>query len=529
MFKTLKDWLLYPFLHDILFFCLVFVLISSPTFYFRYNLYVQSGHLFVPYYIYLGMTFFIISYLITLISNISKLLSQYFKPVIAFFLSFFSLLNFFCVNTYHCLLSADYIEIIAGTNWQETKEFVNTNLTNTDLLFISLYLFIFVFLSIVFAKNQVLLHKYGVKTCAVVLWVSSIVVWKKYEVISEDIGFSSEGRHWNFKFEEIVDLRLHPTHPNFVESDSLHPTNIIVVIGESFAKKHSSLYGYELETNPLLKKMEMDGNLIVFKNVESPATTTIKVFKYLLTTYQLGNESGEKKFYDYTNVPESFNTLHYNTWWISCQEETGMYDNLPSGYSKLCDHVIFDKRNQPEKHDDFLITALHPKELEGNNFIIYHMYGQHPSFCNRYPDSFCKFGPKNKLGKNAEKSIALADYDNATLFNDYVVSSIMDLYKDYNAIILYFSDHGMDLFDSDDSQFGHANSTELSTKIGKQIPFMIYLTNDFIIRYPQLSNRIQNCSQKAFCTDKLIYTLLDIAGYRFADNCDVAKFSLLTE
>lgn len=473
------------------------------------------------------MLFYVVSYIVTIIADINKTLSLFLKPLIICFLLLIASLNVFCIKTYHYMLSADYVEIIMGTNMQETKEFIQTYTTWTDLILFSILFLLFISLSIVSVYKRNHFHKYVGFFFLGALAISVIGISRNSGMIEEELGISTHGAHWKFKFDEIVDLRQHSTNPVFVETDSIHPNNIVIIIGESFAKKHSSLYGYEVQTNPLLEKKQKEGNLVLFQNVESPATGTTKTFKYLLTTYKVGDEKGEKKWYDNTNVIESFNILHYNTMWISCQNETGMFDNLPSGYSKLCNHAIFDERQQDEKYDDYLISAFTP-QLKGNNLIIYHMYGQHPACYQRYPDSFCKFGPKNEIGKNAEKSAALADYDNATLFNDYVVSSIMDLYKNQNAIILYFSDHGMDLFDSDDSQFGHANATELSQKIGKQIPFMIYQTDGFMERYPQLSARIKASEQKPFCTDKLIYTLLDIAGYRFADGCNDVNYSLLT-
>ena len=39
-----------------------------------------------------------------------------------------------------------------------------------------------------------------------------------------------------------------------VENSDQHAPLIVLVIGESFNKYHSSLYGYELKTNPLLEK-----------------------------------------------------------------------------------------------------------------------------------------------------------------------------------------------------------------------------------------------------------------------------------
>ena len=191
-----------------------------------------------------------------------------------------------------------------------------------------------------------------------------------------------------------------------------------------------------------------------------------------------------------------------------------MFDNLPSGYSKLCDRAIFDNRSEKPKYDDFLINAYSPDTIESPALIFYHLMGQHEGFSDRYPDEYCVFGSKNKQGLGSAKEVVIDDYDNATLFNDYVVSSIMDLYKDLNAIILYFPDHGLDVCDTDPTYFGHAKATPESQAHCKQIPFMFYVTNDFKESYSPVVERLRNIRDKDLCTDKLIFLLLDIAGYR---------------
>lgn len=195
-----------------------------------------------------------------------------------------------------------------------------------------------------------------------------------------------------------------------------------------------------------------------------------------------------------------------------------MFDNLPSGYSKLCDTAIFDTRTEKPKYDDFLIGAYSPDTIESPALLFYHLMGQHEGFSDRYPDEYCHFGPKNMQGLGSAKEAVIDDYDNATLFNDYVVSSIMDLYKEKNAIILYFPDHGLDVCDTDPTYFGHAKATPESQTHCKQIPFMIYYTNDFRNHYPHVVEKINKVKTEEFCTDKLIYLLLDIVGYRLSES-----------
>ncbi len=95
----------------------------------------------------------------------------------------------------------------------------------------------------------------------------------------------------------------------------------------------------------------------------------------------------------------------------------------------------------------------------GNKCVFYHLMGQHEAFQSRYPKAFERFKAKDYLTFPEHQREVLAAYDNATLYNDYVVSSIIDLYKDKDAVVFYFSDHALDVFDTDPDFFGHAKMT----------------------------------------------------------------------
>ena len=99
----------------------------------------------------------------------------------------------------------------------------------------------------------------------------------------------------------------------------------------------------------------------------------------------------------------------------------------------------------------------------------------------------------------------LASYDNATLYNDYVVNTIMDLYKYEDAVVFYFADHALDIFDTNPDYFGHAKMNEKSQAIGKRIPFVIYVTSVFQNHHAEMVDRMKSAVNTPFNTDKLIY------------------------
>ncbi|MDG4946897.1 phosphoethanolamine transferase [Weeksellaceae bacterium KMM 9713] len=95
-------------------------------------------------------------------------------------------------------------------------------------------------------------------------------------------------------------------------------------------------------------------------------------------------------------------------------------------------------------------------------FILIHTLGSHFRYTNRYPKEFEVFKPvMNEYGyselnfENREKVINA--YDNSVLYTDFFLSQLIESLKikNKNAVLLYLSDHGENLFDNKLKIFGH--------------------------------------------------------------------------
>lgn len=514
VFPFLKEKLLYPFKSDLLFFLLLWVLIALP------NCYSQHNH--ITYVMYLAMMYYIIAYVIVVVLNLFLKVAKVLKPAVLVLTTLLAVLNLYCYHVYGCLLSNDFIQIIAATNPDEAKEYCDTFISWEQVVLFFSVIAISIIIAFMLPKLQrVKLGKSWIVGGAMLL-LSICAIWHNSGMIQEEFV---DKERWNFNFEEVVDLKNHPTHPQIEESDSIHPSQIIIILGESFSPNHSSLYGYKRNTNPLLTKQAEDGNLLVYKKVKSPCSHTTATFKYLLNTYQIDHEDG-LPWYEHTNIIEVMKVAGYYTAWISNQSEKGMYDNLPSGHAQLCDEKFFLKNEEnPDKYDGGLIGKESP-QTQGKSVVFYHLMGQHEHFEGRFPHDYEQFKGKDYDGYPEHQRNVLAAYDNATLYNDFVVNSIMDRYKDRDLVVFYVSDHGLDLFDTDPNYFGHAKATEESQAQGKKIPFMVYVSPVFQKLHPDIIEKMKSSTNKPFCTDKFIYAVMDVAGYRFADNDDVERYSL---
>lgn len=504
-----------PVTQDLPFLILMFCIVTCVP---VYHHYVAVGDSMVQFTILTLLQFYVIVYAAVCILNINRHLCRVLKPVLYVLTFIYMTLNIFCINACSCLLNYNIIEIVKETTTGETKDFIETYCSWKDAVLFAVLVVIGTAAYIAAAKIKLKPSRGVTRGFVAGAFVSLTVLC---------ICPINMGRWLLYDLDSIVDLSNYRQYPSVVEDeDTPLPQNIVVIVGESFASSHSSLYGYEKETNPRLAEKRDEGSLVVFGGgVTSPQTHTSACFKYILNTFRLGMEE-ESQWYKSTTLLEVLSTAGYHTAWVSNQVKHGVFDNIASGHHTICDEAVFVNDDRGDHYDGELLSYA-AGDTTVRNAVFYHLMGQHNAFKNRYPhdQGFDIFKPSDYKFNNDKKRSLLAYYDNATFYNDYVVSSIIDKYKDTDAVIFYFPDHGLDMYDTDPDYCGHAKFTEKSEAFGKKIPFMVYLTPRYQQLRPELTERIRGAVNNTFCTDKFIYAAMDAAGLRFADNDDVAVYS----
>ena len=310
------------------------------------------------------------------------------------------------------------------------------------------------------------------------------------------------------EYNEIFSNLEKSSNTNIISNNS-KIKNIVFVIGESTARNHMSLYGYFLKTNPLLEKLEKEGGLYKFTDTISPHSHTIPVIKKLLTFY---NYESTEEWYTYNNIIDIMKNAGYKTYWFSNQESSGIYGNVAVALGKKSDVVIFNKvKDSSQDFNSLYDEQILDKSLKyidrnsEKNFIVYHLMGTHSVYKNRYPQEFEIF--KNENSK-------ISNYDNAVLYNDYVIDKIISTFKDEETIIVYVSDHGEEVYDFRNFA-GHAEDNGSRYMI--EIPFLIYISDKFKINYPETVKKIEDSVDKPYMTDDLIHTILDIAEIKTSE------------
>ena len=166
------------------------------------------------------------------------------------------------------------------------------------------------------------------------------------------------------------------------------------------------------------------------------------------------------------------------------------------------------------------------------SFYIFHLMGTHLGYDNRYPGKFAKFTPKDlenldskhqTLNLDKKQIQTKTNYLNAIYYNDFVVSSIIQRFADDESIIFYLSDHADEVYD--DREFvGHSET--ICSRFMVEIPFMIYMSDSFKSKYPDIAQKVQNAQNLPFMSDDFIHSFLDLLGITTQDSLpDASIFS----
>lgn len=190
-------------------------------------------------------------------------------------------------------------------------------------------------------------------------------------------------------------------------------------------------------------------------------------------------------------------------------------DIIKMSYHRIAPHAF--------EYDDQLVTNYEQDKDKAKGkykFIIFHLMGQHIEAEERYPHGqFSRFSAKDIHKETPymtdDKRLDIAYYDNATYYNDSVVSHIIDLYRNENTVIVYCSDHGEEVYDYRDSK-GRIDPEpgELRNCLRYQyeVPFMIWCSNKYKALHPNTIRCIKASLTRPFMTDNICQLLFDLAS-----------------
>lgn len=302
--------------------------------------------------------------------------------------------------------------------------------------------------------------------------------------------------------------------------------NVVFVLGESFIKWHSSLYGYYRNTNPNLAREKDKGNLFLFNDVITPFNNTMETERNIFSCNSMldGEQWPDAPIFQAVFKKAGFNVYMWDILRNPDSHDLGDISTNTLLYSKDILSIYDGLNSKSFSYDGQLIDDFKKMNIEKrnkSNLIIFHLTGQHVPFSDRYPPrrDFSKFtnsNPSAKVFLTDEMKKAINDYDNATLYNDWVMKQIIEEFKDYNTVIIYFSDHGEEVYDYRNSM-GRTISppdglADEWLKYEFEIPFMIWCSDTYIQKNKDVIDNIKVSRDKPFMTDVVYQLLFHVAG-----------------
>ncbi|WP_010488581.1 phosphoethanolamine transferase CptA [Pseudomonas sp. S9] len=295
------------------------------------------------------------------------------------------------------------------------------------------------------------------------------------------------------------------------------PTTLVLVIGESTNRQRMSLYGYPRETTPELDKLR--DQLQVFDNVVTPRPYTIEALQQVLTFADEKNPDG------YLTTPSLVNMMKqagYKTFWITNQQTMTKRNTMLTTFSEQADEQYYLNNNLNQNARQYDGDVLEPfakvlADKAPRKLIVVHLLGTHMRYKYRYPESFEKFTDNKGAPKwvTEDQLATYNSYDNAVLYNDFVVSSLIKRFSASkpDGFLLYLSDHGEAVFDSPKGGVIGRNEGKPTSPM-YTIPFIVWASDKW---KAHASFDFSSMLERPYSSSNLIHTWADLAGLSFSE------------
>ncbi len=211
------------------------------------------------------------------------------------------------------------------------------------------------------------------------------------------------------------------------------PRNIVVVMGESVRKDFLHSYGFPIKNTSFI---DSSANM-QFNNYYSVASNTVPS---ILRTIAFSEDS--KEIHLNNNIFSLSKLLDYQTFFISNQGASGVFDSPVASLGKMADQYYFmnmrDFKSVKCNSDINMLSyvdSIVKKNVATNKLIVVHMYGSHPSACVATCNEYDEFIVSKDVSCY-NKSIR-----NLDLFLKHIYSTLVEANENFDMV--YFSDHGL--------------------------------------------------------------------------------------
>ena len=333
-------------------------------------------------------------------------------------------------------------------------------------------------------------------------------------------GYVDYRRELNTVERNLLDFKKIPRLTHLKEAKKTLPTTVVIVIGESTTRLHMGLYGYPRDTNPQLNSIKSE--LTAFSNVFASRPNTIESLEQVLT---FADQEHPDWYKTKPSVIAMMKQAGYKSYWISNQQTLTARNTMLTTFAKQADEQVFLNNTRSQNAYSFDEKVLQPyseklKNADEKKLIIVHLIGTHMKYAYRYPISFDHFKNSSGLlkGLSEDKVQTINAYDNAVRYNDHIVYELISRLKKtgQHSLLVYFSDHGEDVYDSKPNDFKGRNEGNPTYPM-YAIPFVVWHSENWA-RAEQFSD--PKMLTRQYDNADFIYTLSDMLGLTYDDYLD---------
>lgn len=244
--------------------------------------------------------------------------------------------DWFLLYQYGDVLDQSKLAVLLGTDWGTAWEFIHVYVLHAKVI-ICLLCCLLLMAGLTYKIRHIRLTRrcavwvllYLIGSLSVMGYVAGKSVWT-------DIKTSSEIKNWKYvtfyrhsslmRFgidflaaknqlgsdAEIYSAMDKIQQEELVDSGNMNVPYVIFILGESTDRNHMSLYGYGLQTTPLLQERQKQGELAVFDDTIACANSTTQAMSMVFNTAPKNYAESGTKWYDYPNLIDTLSKAGYH-------------------------------------------------------------------------------------------------------------------------------------------------------------------------------------------------------------------------
>ena len=282
------------------------------------------------------------------------------------------------------------------------------------------------------------------------------------------------------------------------------PELLVLIIGEAARRCSLHAYGGKPATTPYLDKFieKKPANVLLFQNAISGSAYTRGSVPTILSTF---DPRDLKNLFLRPSLSKMFSGTDYKTLYVTTRPKY-LLPNIVSIFQDDAEEVHYLSTLKNKAYDEATVPIVHKfinKYPDVKKFIVVHLMGSHIKYTMQYPKRERFFNTGDTM---------IDTYNDTIRYSDKIIQQLVDIVMKQKepGMVLYVSDHGENLDDFDDGNFGHG--TRGFTRFEFEIPFVAYFNDNFLKKYPAKVKSMRALRTTPISQDNVSHTFLGLAG-----------------